>query len=94
MHHDILSYIQAQIRVMNYIMTVHAEEEMENDGLSIYDIEQAVRCGSIIERQIDQRTTEWKYIIQGETDLADTICVVTKISPTGVLVIITIYALN
>ena len=93
MYDDVLTYIQSQIRALNYVVTLHAEEEMDNDGLSIYDVEQALLEGFVIERQADQRTAEWKYIIQGVTDHGNTVCVVTKISTTGTVVIITVYAL-
>lgn len=32
-------------------MTLHAEEEMSDDGLTIYDIEHCILTGKIIERQ-------------------------------------------
>ncbi len=45
-------------------MTLHAEEEMDNDGLSIFDVERAILTGRIMERQKDVMTTEWKYLIR------------------------------
>jgi len=41
-------------------MTIHAEEEMDEDGLSIFDVERAILTGDIIERQKDRETEEWK----------------------------------
>ena len=35
----ILQHIQAKIRTLDYVMTIHADEEMDDDGLSILDIE-------------------------------------------------------
>jgi hypothetical protein len=49
-------------------MTIHAEEEMDNDALSIFDVEQVILNGTIIERQKDRNSGEWKYIIQGRPD--------------------------
>jgi hypothetical protein len=44
-----------------YVVTLHAEEEMDNDGLSIFDIEHGILTGKIFERQKDIITAEWKY---------------------------------
>ena len=72
-------------------MTLHAEEEMSDDGLTIFDVERGILTGEIVERQKDQNTGEWKYLIQGETLAAYQVIVVTKISSTDKLVIITVY---
>ncbi len=45
---------------------VKAEEEMEDDGLTIYDIEQSIFPGKILERQKYQVTSELKYWILAE----------------------------
>lgn len=54
----ILTGIQAKIRALQYVMTLHAEEEMEDDMLSIFDVEQAILNGGITERQKDKNTSE------------------------------------
>ncbi len=79
------------IRSLDYVMTIHGEEEMENDGISILDVENAVLTGEITERQREDVTSEPKYLITGKTldDLA--ITVVAKLGFTGKLVIITVY---
>jgi hypothetical protein len=46
--------------------------------------------GEIIERQQDQETGEWKYLIAGNTLADDPIIVVAKLALTGTLVIITV----
>ena len=48
-------------------MTTHADEEADEDGLSILDIESAVLTGSIVERQQDRETRECKYVVHGQT---------------------------
>lgn len=35
----ILKHMRENIRTGNYIMTVHGVEEMDDDGLTIYDVE-------------------------------------------------------
>ncbi|MCI5150124.1 MAG: DUF4258 domain-containing protein [Candidatus Electrothrix sp. MAN1_4] len=79
------------IRTRNYIMTLHAEEEMDDDDLSIFDIERIILTGTIIEQQKDQVTEEWKYLIEGDSISKELAVVVAKISITGKLVIITVY---
>ena len=74
-------------------MTLHAEEEMNNDELTIYDVECGILTGEIKERQKDRITGEWKYRIRGQTLEGNEIEVITKLSPTGKLVFITVYIL-
>ena len=57
-----------KVRDRQYVMTLHAEEEMDDDNLSIFDVESGVLTGSIRERQKEQDTAEWKYVIEGRYD--------------------------
>jgi hypothetical protein len=72
-------------------MTVHALEEMEGDELSIYDIENTILTGSIIDRQKDEKSGEWKYLVRGRSASDEDVVVVGKLSQTNKLVIITVY---
>lgn len=83
--------MRERIRTRQYVMTLHAEEEMTDDDLTVYDIERAILTGEVIERQADQGTSEWKYVIAGQTIHGANIEVVAKISVTQKLVIITVY---
>ena len=88
----ILKRLRELVRIKQYVMTLHAEEEMDEDGLSIFDVENCLLSGEILERQKDQATAEWKYLVRGGTlDESKQIVVVAKLGPTGKLVIITIY---
>jgi hypothetical protein len=69
------------------------EIEMNDDGLTVYDVEHGIFTGEIVERQRDRTTGEQKYCIRGETLDGGALEVLAKISPTGKLVIITVYAL-
>ena len=71
-------------------MTLHAEE-MDDDGLTIFDVERGILTGEIIERQKDHHTDDWKYLVQGQTVVGKQVIVVTKLSPTNKSVIITVY---
>jgi hypothetical protein len=83
--------MQDKIRRKDYIMTLHAEEEMNNDCLSILGVENCILNGNIVERQKDQKTAEWKYRISWQFQHFFGIEVIAKLSPTGKLVIITVY---
>jgi len=73
-------------------MTTHAEEEMDDDGLTIFDVESAILTGEIVERQRDSRTRESKYLVRGETvDGSRRAVVVSKFGPTDRLVILTVF---
>jgi hypothetical protein len=73
-------------------MTVHAEEEMTEDDFTIDDVERGILTGRILERQKDSTNNESKYRIRGRTVTGDPIELLAKLSPTGKLVIITVYA--
>jgi hypothetical protein len=40
--------MRRKVRAGHYVMTLHAEDEMDADGLSIYDVESAVLTGEIV----------------------------------------------
>jgi len=87
----ILKQMREKIRTRQYVMTLHAEEEMDEDGLTIFDVERGILTGEIIERQKDHDTGEWKYLVQGQTVVGKSAVVVIKLSPTEKLVILTVY---
>ena len=91
MYDHILKRMQGCVRTRQYVLTLHAEEEMDNDHLSIFDIERGMLTGQIIERQKDRETAEWKYLVVGQTLTGTDVVVVGKLSPTGKRVIITVY---
>lgn len=74
-------------------MTVHAEEEMEADGLNVFDVERCILTGRIVERQRDRVTGEWKYVIHGETTEGASAAVVAKLGPTDKAVVLTVFVL-
>jgi len=87
----ILNQLREKVRTRQYVMTIHAEEEMDEDELTIFDVESVILSGKIIERQKDQSTGEWKYLVKGETLAGESVVTVTKIGATGKLIIITTY---
>ena len=86
-----LKRMRELVRSRRYVMTLHAEDEMDADGLSIFDVESAVLTGQISERQRDRQPDEWKYLVTGQTLSGATVTVVTKFSPTDKLIFITVF---
>lgn len=87
----ILKRMRELVRARKYVMTIHAEDEMDSDGLTIYDVESSVFTGWIVERQKDRALGGWKYLISGQSLVGDPATVVAKIGPTGKLVFITVF---
>jgi hypothetical protein len=82
-----------KIRAGDYVMTLHGEEEIDAEELSIFDVERCVLTGKIIERQKDRQTGETKYCILGSTVSGGLVEVIAKFGPTGRLYIITAYSI-
>ena len=91
MYERILNQLREKVRTRQYVMTLHADEEMDEDDLSIFDVESAILSGKIIERQKDQSSGEWKYLVSGESLTGESVFVVTKIGLTDKLIFITVY---
>lgn len=89
----ILQRMRERIRTREYVLTLHAEEEKEADGLSILDRENCVLGGEIVERQRDRQFSEWKYRVSGHSIADHDMEVIARIGPTGKLVVITVYLL-
>jgi hypothetical protein len=87
----VLKRFRDNVRLRQYVMTIYAEEEMDEDRLSIFDVESAILTGQIIERQRDRKTREWKYVVSGGAIAGARVGVVGKLSSTGSLVILTTY---
>jgi hypothetical protein len=79
------------VRARNYVVSYHAAEELEDDNLSILDLENIVLTGQVIERQRDPRTAEGKHVIGGRACDSREAETVVKIGFTGALVFITVY---
>jgi hypothetical protein len=91
-HERILREFRDRVRTRRYVLTLHAEEEMNADGFTILDVERGVLTGAVLERQRDKATRESKYVLRGETVSEHEIELVVKMGPTGKMVILTVYA--
>jgi len=79
------------VRSVNYVVSLHAAEELEDDNLSILDLENILLTGRIIERQKDRRTRETKTIIRGRILDDHEGEAIVKVNLSGVLYVVTVY---
>ena len=86
-----IAHLRQLIRTLSYAVSTHAADELEDDNLTILDLENVVLSGQIVERQRDRSTHETKYVIQGGTLDGTAAEVVAKVGNTGKLFIITVY---
>lgn len=64
---------------------------MNDDELTIWDVERGILTGEILERQREPRTRDAKYRVRGQSIGGPEIEVIVKIVFDGTLVIITVY---
>ncbi len=79
------------VRTLDYFVSAHAADELEDDNLSILDLESIFLTGQIVERQRDRRTRETKYIVEGEALDGQRARVAAKIGSGGGLFAVTAY---
>ncbi len=87
----VLKQLRSLIRKRQYIITIHALEEMDEDDVLAEDIENVILTEQIVERQVDRATKERKYVLEGADCSGQPVHVVLKIGQTGKAVIITVY---
>lgn len=85
----ILDRLRAKIREGEYLVPFHAANELDDDDISIFDVEHIILTGEIAQRQRDPRTRERKYVLRGRTLAGETGACVVKLGPTGQVVLIT-----
>ncbi len=90
MFERILKIMREKTRTRQYVITLHAEEEMDDEGVTIFDIERGILTAEVIKHHKDQNTAESIYLLKGQT-IGGNQVVVTKLSATDKLVIITVY---
>ena len=86
-----ITRVRDLVRSLNYVVSIHAAEELDDDNLSILDLENIILTGRIVERQRDRQTHETKVVIRGRTLDSREAEAIAKIGPTGTLYIITVY---
>ena len=91
MFQKVLMLFREKIRLRQYLVSIHADEEMKDDDLSIYDVENCILTGTITERQKSEISNEWKYVIRGHSFDGDAVSVVVKTRSIGKILIITVF---
>ena len=86
-----IARIRNLVRALDYAVSVHAAEELEDDNLTILDLENILLTGKIIERQREPHTREIKAVVRGHSLDAVEAESVVKLGHNGTLVVITVY---
>lgn len=91
MQHPTIRQLRELIRSLNYVISIHAAEELDDDNLTIFNLENIILTGQIDERQRDRKTRDIKCLVSGFTLAGASAEAVVKIGPTGKLIVITVY---
>jgi hypothetical protein len=73
------------------VVSIHAAEGLDDDNLTILDLENIILTGQIIQRQRDRETREVKCVIRGFTLDGLEAETIVKLGATGRLVVISVY---
>jgi len=92
--HRLIDRIRQKILLQQYDMTIHAVEEMAEDDLDIFDIEEAVLNGRVVRRS-KKDPRGMKYTIEGfALDRERVVGVVGRFHGIDRFLIITVYDVN
>lgn len=86
-----ISQFRHLIRTLNYVVSTHAAEELEDDHLSILDLENIILTEQITARQQKTQTREVKCVVTGATLNGTAAEAVVKIGITGKPIVVTVY---
>ena len=86
-----ISRIRDCIRSLNYVVSLHAAEELDDGDLTILDLETIILTGKITERQRDRKTREVKLVVRGRTIEGRAAETIVKFNQFGTLFVITVY---
>ena len=87
-----IAHLRHLIRTLSYVVSTHAADELEDDNLSILDLENIILTGQIIDRQRDAQTREVKCVVAGLRLDGSAAEAVVKVGSTGKLIVITVYS--
>lgn len=88
-----ISHIRRRIRLREYYLSSHAEEEMIDDYLDRFDVEHAILYG-IVEKKLTKDIRGTRYRIEGPAKDGRLIHVICRFKATGNMTILTVYALT
>jgi hypothetical protein len=86
-----IAKLRELVRAGDYVVSHHAADELEDDDLTIFDLENIILTGQILERQRDRNTDETKHLVNGKTLEDHEAETIVKIGFTGMLIFITVY---
>jgi len=86
-----LGRFRSLIRSGDYLLSIHALEEMAGDDILTEDVVNVILTGRIAERQIDRATRERKYVLTGKDLAGNPVGLVAKIGAAGKALVITVY---
>ncbi len=93
MYEEFLAALRLCVQEGRAALTNHAYDEMVDDDFYVFDLEQCIYTGTIIERQWDEGLQDWKYVVYGQSSDEGDIAVIAQITRTHTLVFITTYRL-
>lgn len=87
----VLERIRACVRAERLALTLHADDEMRKDELTVRDVMSALLHGRVILQQLDRERHQRKYVVEGPSDDGSSICVVCRFGPMDDLIVITVF---
>ena len=90
----LLLKIRALVKAGRVFVSGHAKKELREDDLSPFDLEHVLATGFLSERQRDEASGEWKYVVEGAALDGDFVAVVVKVGTSDTLYVITVYRLH
>jgi hypothetical protein len=89
----ILNRIRRLVLERRYVVTLHADDELNADDLTVYDLERIILTGQIVEKQANHSTMESKYRIRGQIIDGTKAETVVKLAQTDKIVFLAVYSL-
>ena len=93
MEKAVLTKMRAAVKAGRLVLTEHAVDEMIADDLFEFDVENCILTGDITERQWDDDSQKWKYVIEGESTDGQALAVVARFGSNDYVVVITTFLL-
>ena len=88
-----IEQIRNKVRTETYDLTIHARDEMEEDNLTLSDVENAILNGQIRRRERNALRRA-KYVIEGTSLDGRPVGVVGRFTETNFFLIITVYEIT
>ena len=87
MFQRVLVKMRERVRAGKLTIPTHAFQAMLDDALMPSDLKHCLWHGTITARQWDEKWSEWKYVIAGETTDGRALEVVAKLGPDDTVIL-------